>query len=977
MRRCTHLSPIGFSSRAICRRKPRSDSKIESLFFLDFAKSFPEQAKVIREAATNSEVGFSFDRMVATENKMDVPRVYPTGPSVDVAVQYTYRMYAKCFQMPLCPEYTMLADRHAGFPYAHLGYPTKGEALKSELHAMLLEVRPDPVALSLPKGGEALTDEDLMDGKLRTVCCSPTFFVSWCKFYFENQNEALKRYYDTHWCKYGFVKQYGGFNRLMKSLEPFHWFFDSDVSGWDRRICLDDVYYMRVKGLKEYAADFGNELLTDGVLDWVVHNCVRPVVAFGDGTIWRRPTGNNSGANNTTTDNTVAHTVISFELVVRRFAELYMRYPEYEEVLEISNFLLFGDDNACGFAEHLFSSRDELQSYVIDHYSRYGLVIKAKAFHCFIGSPSGLSFLGSEAQYCRGVYVPVPRLGKIAYSISCDLLSSQKTISVLCDKVSAIWDLVSFTSMIEFKKAVQSFAVYVKHKYRQDMSDADVQKLVYATRGRVNWLLYMGYESQSKFNFFPRSRSVGGIKDFCYNMDDLVIPVKNDIPIGKAPRRIRQLINELLLSRSITPAGLKWLICATDPFHDEPISCDGYPDLTTSNVITQTLNLTTQITVPSSIPSGQPWDCHIFFLPCSPPLTFVPPGTGLGGTSPAFRLHAVTPSGGLVLNGSSSFLYSGVNTVSCPSGVDWISNPGSGATQPALAIPQSYCSGFFRLIGCGFEVVNTTAELYKGGTVTVYKSPSYASTCATDLGLTTFANAPPSTQSNAALYPTSRTWGAADGCYVVQSLNNSEVPFISSLPVKGAGLIVSLDVNALTNGSGSRLCFLPTSGAVVPGATAPMNDTFPFDISGAVFTGLHYNTTLQVTTRYILERIPSITEPDLLVLSRSPASDDPNVIELYQRVVSNLPVGVKVSDNPEGEWFLDVLDALAAAAPALGLALAPVTGPLGPAIGAIAGGVSGVTSNALRGGKGRPKNPHPKTDAKGSNAPSNNNKKKK
>jgi len=202
------------------------------------------------------------------------------------------------------------------------------------------------------------------------------------------------------------------------------------------------------------------------------------------------------------------------------------------------------------------------------------------------------------------------------------------------------------------------------------------------------------------------------------------------------------------------------------------------------------------------------------------------------------------------------------------------------------------------------------------------------------------------------LFPTSRTWGASDGVYVVPSLNSDEIPFVTALPAVCAGLVSATDVNTLTTGSGQRLAFLPqpASFAVFPATarTSGMNSPFPFDISGAVFSGLNPNSTLQVTVKYVIERIPSTVEPTLLVLTRQPCPYDPMAIELYTRVMAMIPVGVKVSENPDGEFWASILEALALIAPVVGTALTPLTGPLGPALGAIAGTAASAGGQAVR-----------------------------
>lgn len=408
----------------------------------------------------------------------------------------------------------------------------------------------------------------------------------------------------------------------------------------------------------------------------------------------------------------------------------------------------------------------------------------------------------------------------------------------------------------------------------------------------------------------------------------------SEMALSVVPRRARRVINSMLASKTITPQGLNWLVAATDPFHDEPLNIDGYPDVTTSRCISQCINQTVTISVPSGITGS--WDFHVFFNPSSPPLVFGAPGTGVSDLR--YLRTLVDPAGNIVQSGTGLPLYSGVTGIAIPTGLDWQSTA-LGASFPQVSIPSQYTGGYHRVVAAAFEVVNTTAELYKGGTVTVYRSPSYSSSCHT-LGyntgpvLTNFGNMPPTNPSDAALFPNSRTWGAEEGCYVVATQNSMDNNFVSPLPSRSTGLILGLNNTALTTGTGQRICYLPVAGlALFP----PQNQPYPFDCCGAVFSGLQNSSTLQLTSRYYIERLPAISDPNLLVLAREPCPYDPVIMELYSRVIRELPVGVRVADNPLGEWFFDILQALAGIAPAVGTALTPILGPAGPMIGTAIG----------------------------------------
>jgi len=239
------------------------------------------------------------------------------------------------------------------------------------------------------------------------------------------------------------------------------------------------------------------------------------------------------------------------------------------------------------------------------------------------------------------------------------------------------------------------------------------------------------------------------------------------------------------------------------------------------------------------------------------------------------------------------------------------------------------------LIATGVEVVNTTAALYKGGAVTVYRSPCPKSTMTGEtysgtsdpvlnsLGSFPVGILPPSTQANASLFPNSKTWGAEEGVYIVGALNTTENPYYTPAPGI-SGLLSPTSAASMEAGTG-WVGYLPR--ILKPDSPADNHDlsacstVWPWDVSGCVFSGLNENSTLQVTVRYYIERHPSIAEPDLLVLARTPCPYDPTVQEIYARAMHELPVGVPVGMNPLGEWFNEVLDAVATWAPQIGSAV--------------------------------------------------------
>lgn len=386
----------------------------------------------------------------------------------------------------------------------------------------------------------------------------------------------------------------------------------------------------------------------------------------------------------------------------------------------------------------------------------------------------------------------------------------------------------------------------------------------------------------------------------------------NEVQI-RAPRKARAMINNMLTNKSMTSEGLNWLTLATDPFHDAEIPPSGFPDADPARSIVQCYSFTSQIVAPPSL--GTPtWDSHIFFAPVTPNRSFSLPGDVL--------IRAlIAPSGVVTLSSNNVLIRSGYNAISIPSGVDWTNTTiGPYGDSPTIAYPLSGASGQFRLVGCGCEIVNTTPELYRGGSVTVYRTPTSNTvrtiTPSTNIRIPQNVSVlPPSTQAEAQLYPSSRTWGAEDGAYVIGTLNGTTNPYTSAQPGTAA---LTQQMNASNFSTGSTVVTYVPPPVFTNVPVDSCNTILPYDNHGAIFTGLQPQATLQVTVRYYIERIPTSSNPELLVLTRPPTPYDPMALEIYARVMGMLPPGVPVAENPLGEWFNDIMSAVSDFAPTVG-----------------------------------------------------------
>ena len=399
---------------------------------------------------------------------------------------------------------------------------------------------------------------------------------------------------------------------------------------------------------------------------------------------------------------------------------------------------------------------------------------------------------------------------------------------------------------------------------------------------------------------------------------------------ARSARRLDGLVD----SKALTPDGKDWLIAALDPFHDTKYRLAGFPEMSVSLSEVQLINLTETIEMPSALPStAKSWDLHLFNVPMHG-------GADLTGANPGqpryFTPHQLNENGTLThVSDGGPNCYSGFSGAASVGYDGTWTGSGVVAVGSGLALPPKFASGRYRVIGQAYEIHNTTAPLYKSGSCTTYRKPaqrlsSFARTEAnpvTSAGFLEIINGPAASLSEAAQYPNSQTWSAADGAYVVCTLNNIDNPVVG---VRPGWTFMSRNGNYFTDGTKS---FVDGVGIRTGSAAA-----WHFDLAGTILTGLSPETKLTVNVRYLVQRFPDESNVDLLVTAGPSPGADALALELYSRALKSLPVAVRVGENPLGEWFNHVLDAVIAAGPAIATAVPH------PVVKAAALGATGVAS---------------------------------
>jgi len=408
--------------------------------------------------------------------------------------------------------------------------------------------------------------------------------------------------------------------------------------------------------------------------------------------------------------------------------------------------------------------------------------------------------------------------------------------------------------------------------------------------------------------------------------------------------RGEQYLNKITNDGLISEQGKDWLIVKVDAFHDKQLkNLAGAVDAQTGSSVVRCVKQSITVKVPAAVFGN--WDCHVIQWPW---LTSNQSATGAGN-------FAISPRSGQVLTPPTLSTITagrvgGLQIFFVPTGQTLQITQPAGATQliGQLDIPQAYTTGVTRLLSMGFEVHNTTSQLNVQGACCVYRQMSNDNTNIswtifdTDLSgapaYTTFSgplvNYPPDTLQDAMLLPGSRQWEAKEGCYCMAAFFSAEdraTAVEPTCPVIGAADVT--DNEGVINTSQVNM---PVPGPVIGASLArsmPSFRVFNVHQSGAIFTGLSNETTLTINWNVFLETFPDPSQAEILPLATPSGEYDPDALDLYTRIISDMPVGVPVRENGLGDWFLSAIsDAAKAIGPALSLIPHPAARIIGGAL---------------------------------------------
>lgn len=378
-----------------------------------------------------------------------------------------------------------------------------------------------------------------------------------------------------------------------------------------------------------------------------------------------------------------------------------------------------------------------------------------------------------------------------------------------------------------------------------------------------------------------------------------------------------------------------WVKSTIDIFHDYQLPLEGLPDLTSRSTFVRQHQNSMTLAAPVGATT---WDLRVIF-------------TGLdcqyGDDYGAMRAFC---SGNFqeCLYDSSSFPANGylnsLVAIAAPSGTyPKFSSVGTSGTY-AQGLVSRNLSVPGRMIGTGFEMHDSSAQVYKQGMITCAAIPGAGFDCnvmATDANsslsgvvydstVRRLVGPFPISEAQVKAIPGAGTWEAAKGCYVIPRLEDSQVPFAPSI----TGVPVGLFENSYT-GASTQDCVHTIGGS-------SLTTTLPFVRQGcpvsrfqpcvAYMSGLASTSVITITFRNNQEYTPSPFDGEISA-ARPSAPYDPRAFEIYSIAAVRAPTCVPVGFNDAGKYFRMVTETLEKAARAV-TPIVTMIPKYGPVIGA-------------------------------------------
>jgi hypothetical protein len=370
----------------------------------------------------------------------------------------------------------------------------------------------------------------------------------------------------------------------------------------------------------------------------------------------------------------------------------------------------------------------------------------------------------------------------------------------------------------------------------------------------------------------------------------------------------------------LTEAGRKWLTMAIDPFNDELDNHDGFPDGVGQLNLVEQCRETLGVSAPAGCTTN--WDMLVVNLPWLTPVKFYQAHQLSGASGAGADLSTNLMPAWYVSGSGSACTIGGVAIFTAPSANNnW--NPCTSTTGWQIynitPTPQQI-AGDYRCTDAGFEVCNSTAELYKQGMVTLFRTPvptrheAISGICSGG----TFNGTSPAQVINMDAWPlnaqaaflanNSIQLPASGGCYVPSVINDLDALGYTNFNATQPFIVNGNSSGTINPATGANLLPYQVQDATGVGtwSMAPVAWT-NFHMSGALFTGLSLTSTMQVNAKWGIERFPSQNDSVLAPFAHPVPDRDLIALAMYSHIINHMPVGADFLSNGFGDWIQDAL----------------------------------------------------------------------
>lgn len=198
---------------------------------------------------------------------------------------------------------------------------------------------------------------------------------------------------------YGFTKQYGGWNRFCSILdEKATLIIEEDAKYWDKQTRFKDICYDIRKRLNidsdPVIRDKAIRILFNNKYDEAHTLFLTPT-----GEVYQKFIGQNSGSEDTTTDNTIVHLFIIIYYYLAKHYDLYGEVMPYHTLHHVMNDVIFSDDVVRKYT--VLTQQYYDRNLMPQIYSKFGarLLIDDPEKHQEFKSMEGCKFLGYTAKW--------------------------------------------------------------------------------------------------------------------------------------------------------------------------------------------------------------------------------------------------------------------------------------------------------------------------------------------------------------------------------------------------------------------------------------------------------------------------------------------------------------------------------------------------------------------------------------------------